>query len=398
MSKKTFVVVLIVLILVALAGVGIIVVPPLLQDAQLTKESEEYSDLTESLRVRVTPSETETAAPVNTGFVPDTEPPVTDPPTTTEPPEESHTPEETPPPETEEPESEEDSKESEWNPFGNSGKKGNSALGLLDNNEEKEEEEKLGNGLRFGKYSNDTDNIAPVDNPDAYNQWLIDKLKTPTPTPKPTPTPTVSPTPKPTPTPTPTPRIGGYTQINLTECKAKNSEFIAWLKIPGTNIDYPVVHSNNTDYYLTHTFEGKQSDLGTLFSLGKANWKAPSKNIVIYGHHVEGSGDKMFKALLKYKNASYYKDHSVVYLDSMYADGYYQIFAVFNETEGDIDPSCSSFASNSEFLDFVYAAKDLSFYDTGVVLNEEDHIVTFVTCDRYFKRGVGRLVVMAVRK
>ena len=50
-----------------------------------------------------------------------------------------------------------------------------------------------------------------------------------------------------------------------------------------------------------------------------------AKNIVIYGHHVEGSGDRMFKALLKYKDASYYKSHPVIALDSMYnAIDYYK--------------------------------------------------------------------------
>ncbi len=395
MSKKTFVVLLVVIVLLGLAGVGIIVIPPLLQDAQLNKEAEEYAELMKNVRVQSTETVTESVTEEITPEPADTNTPeetavVTD----TLPPEETQVPEtEAPPEDTETPET--GDAPSDWNPFDKSKKQDDSVLDLFSSKEEKKRE---GNGLNFGGYSDNPDNISPVDNPDRYNEWVIDKYKTPTPSPVPTPTPTPSPSPSPSPTPTPAPRIGYYTQINLTECKNQNSDFIAWLKIPGTTIDYPVVHTNNTDYYLTHTFDGTKSDLGTLFSLGKANWKRPSRNIVIYGHHVEGSGYKMFKALLKYKDASYYKDHSTVYLDSMYADGSYQIFAVFNETEGDIDPSCSSFASNAEFLDFVYAAKDLSLYDTGVVLNEEDHIITFVTCDRYFKRGVGRLVVMAVKR
>ena len=385
MSNKTFKVMIVVLILVALIGVGIIVIPPILQDKQLTEEAGEYDDLLS--RVASKPSNTapqETEASVETEI-----PSVTEAPTeaitvaeVTSTPEASPT---SSPQVSEEPEETSAAGDSisEWKPFANAEKNNGIMIG-----QQTTPSPYSGNGVSFGKYSDNPDNISPVDNPDKYNAWLIDKNKTPTPEPEATPTPT----------PTPAPRIGRYTEVDLTECKKINDDFIAWIKVPNTNIDYPIVQSNDTDYYLEHTFEGNQSKLGTLLSLGKTNWKRPSQNIVIYGHHVEGSGDKMFKALLKYKDSDYYPDHSVIYLDSIYMDGKYKIFSVFDIHEGDIDPSVSNFASGEEFLDFVYAAKDLSLYDTNVVLNEEDQIITLVTCDRYFQRGIGRLVVMAVKE
>ncbi|MBR5111156.1 MAG: class B sortase, partial [Clostridia bacterium] len=70
--------------------------------------------------------------------------------------------------------------------------------------------------------------------------------------------------PEPTVTPAPTPRVG-KTGVDLDACKAQNDDFVAWLKIPGTKINYPVVWTDNVDYYLTHTFSGKESKVGTLF-------------------------------------------------------------------------------------------------------------------------------------
>ena len=194
------------------------------------------------------------------------------------------------------------------------------------------------------------------------------------------------------------PLIGSNTNVDLTEQKGINNDFIAWIKIPGTNIDYPVVHSDNVEWYLTHTFTGQQSKLGTLFSLGKCKWRNPSQNIVIYGHHVEGEGYKMFKELLKYKDYSFFKAHPTIYMDSMYQNARYKIFAVFDMTEGDLDPAKTSFGSDREFMSFVNYAKSRSFYSTGVEVTEKDKIVTLVTCDRYFKLGVGRLIVMAVQE
>ena len=194
------------------------------------------------------------------------------------------------------------------------------------------------------------------------------------------------------------PLIGKNTGVDLTGQKDINNEFIAWLSISGTNVSHPVVWSNNVDWYLNHNFTGQTSKDGTLLSLGKCGWRSLSKNIVIYGHHVEGSGDRMFKALLKYKDASYYKSHPVIALDSMYMDGRYRIFAVFDMLEGTIDPSKTSFGSDDEFMEFVNFAKTHSKYNTGVSVGKNDTIITLVTCDRYYKPGVGRLIVMAVRE
>ena len=192
----------------------------------------------------------------------------------------------------------------------------------------------------------------------------------------------------------------GYTGANLDACKAKNSEFIAWLKIPGTKVDYPVVLTDRVDYYLDHNFNGKQSKLGTLFSLAKTDYKTPGRNIAIYGHHITNtsSGQKMFRPLFSYKQKSFYDKHSTVYLDTLYHCGKYRIFAVINYVSGDWDPSTAYFANDDTFMDFIRTAQSLSLYDTGVTVTETDHIITLITCDRTFASKEGRLVVMAVEQ
>lgn len=189
----------------------------------------------------------------------------------------------------------------------------------------------------------------------------------------------------------------GWTGADLAAAKSVNSDFVAWLTIPGTRVDYPVVSTDNPDYYLDHTFNGKHGKVGTLFSLGKASYKTPSQNIAIYGHNVESGGAPMFASLLRFKNESYFNKHPNVCFDTIYRSGLYKIFAVFHMTVGDFDPTQASFRSGNEFMQFVNRAKDLSMYDTGVDVGPNDQILTFITCDRSFKRRVGRLIVMAVR-
>ena len=206
-----------------------------------------------------------------------------------------------------------------------------------------------------------------------------------------------TPTPQPVPTATPVPKIG-KTGVDLEACKAQNNDFVAWLKIPGTKINYPVVWTDRVDYYLTHTFSGKESKIGTLFSLGKTDYATPGRNIAVYGHHITTSGGNMFQPLMSYKKKSFYENHKTIYFDTLYDLGEYSIFAVINMKSTDWDASAASFGSGQDFLAFVNRAKAASLYDTWIEVNENDHILTLITCDRDYHNPDGRLIVMAVKQ
>lgn len=185
--------------------------------------------------------------------------------------------------------------------------------------------------------------------------------------------------------------------IDLEACLAQNKDFVAWLSIPGTVISYPVVRSDDSAYYLGHLFNGKKSKLGCLFSLKSSDYRQPSQNIAIYGHHLS-HGDAMFSTLIDYKQESYYAEHSVITLDSIYGRRCYRIFAVLNMKVSDWDPAAASFGSGKAFLQFVNRAKRKALFNTGVEVKENDHILTLITCDRSYSGASGRLIVMAVQE
>lgn len=190
----------------------------------------------------------------------------------------------------------------------------------------------------------------------------------------------------------------GHTGVDLSACHAANADFIGWLRIPNTTVDYPVVQTDDTDYYLNHTFAGKQSYIGTLFSLGKTDFQIPSRNIAIYGHHIRSNDQVMFSPLLNYKDEAFCTAHSTIYFETLYHAGTYKIFAVLNMQNGDWEPSVADFASDDAFLAFVRQAKAQSLYDTGITVLATDHILTLITCDRSYGGRGGRLVVMAVQQ
>lgn len=194
------------------------------------------------------------------------------------------------------------------------------------------------------------------------------------------------------------PEINIGTGADLAACLAQNDDFIAWIKIPGTNVDYPVVWTDDAEHYLHHTFTGKPGAAGTLFSLMKTDYSIPSRNIAIYGHNLKSIGEKMFTSLMRYKNPDFYEDNQTIVLDSLYRHREYTIFAVMNMKVGDWEPSRTMFSGDAAFMAFVNRAKLESLYDTGVEVGADDHILTLITCDRSYAGKEGRLVILAVER
>ena len=187
--------------------------------------------------------------------------------------------------------------------------------------------------------------------------------------------------------------------VNLAKLQSQNSEFIAWLQIPGTSVNYPVVQTSDTAFYLTHNFKRQKAKAGTLFSLPSTDYRTPGKNIVIYGHHLSHRPNAMFSPLLNYKPAGYRRKHSKVLLDSIFRSNTYRVFAVVNwDIDGDWMPMQTSFSSTEEFTAFVQEAQRRSLYDTGVSVQDDAELLTLITCDRSFGGANGRLAVMAVKE
>ncbi|MDR0841607.1 MAG: class B sortase [Christensenellaceae bacterium] len=101
----------------------------------------------------------------------------------------------------------------------------------------------------------------------------------------PTPAPVEAPASTPEPTPEPEPAyIPPYTD-KIAEVKAKNSDTIGWIAIPGTNIDYPVMYGNDW-LYAKHDVDKKKVDSGAIYS----HYNIATQNIVITGHNARVSG------------------------------------------------------------------------------------------------------------
>lgn len=93
-----------------------------------------------------------------------------------------------------------------------------------------------------------------------------------------------------------------------------NPNIVAWIEIPNTKIDYPVVQTRNNAEYLTKDIYGKYSRYGSIFldeRLYGTVWGTVPNNIV-YGHNMGRWTDVMFGPLKEYLAGDYLKEHETV--------------------------------------------------------------------------------------
>lgn len=105
---------------------------------------------------------------------------------------------------------------------------------------------------------------------------------------------------------------GKQTVVDFKALKKINPDIVAWIRIPDTSIDYPVVQGNDDSYYLTHTFKKTEHVAGAIFLDSDNNADFSDDKNIIYGHNMKDGS--MFQGLHKYENEQYLKTHNKVYL------------------------------------------------------------------------------------
>ena len=219
----------------------------------------------------------------------------------------------------------------------------------------------------------------------------------PTPTPELTPTPTPSSTPETTPEytpePTPTPVENPYAESYLA-----NEDMAAWLVIPGTNIDYPVMWTpRDEDFYLYKDFNGKKNSNGCLLLDTDSCIDPLTTNLIIHGHNMKSGA--MFGNLTDYEDHDYYENHKQIILNTEKCQRNYEVIAVFRsqvfKKKDNVFKFYKFFQANTEeeFQNFYTNIKKMSIYDTGVTAEFGDRFITLSTCVYHVENG--RFVVVA---
>ena len=168
-----------------------------------------------------------------------------------------------------------------------------------------------------------------------------------------------------------------------------NPDIRAWLYLPDSVINYPVVRAEGNEHYLHYLFNGDWNPKGTLFV--DCNIEKPFGDFltIIYGHRMRDKS--MFWCLGDYRDdPEYWAGHRFFYLFTPKKRYKLEIFA--QETIPSDSPRyrCGPWAEEEKesYLEEVLAASELQ---TDVEVSASDRIVMLSTCTYEFEEA--RLVV-----
>lgn len=179
----------------------------------------------------------------------------------------------------------------------------------------------------------------------------------------------------------------------------KNSDFIGWISIDGTNLDFPVMYApTNKDFYLRHDFNKEYSIYGVPYLDEKTTLgaNAESDNLIIYGHNMKTG--TIFGCLTGYKKADYYQQHPYIEFDTVYGDAQYEVFAAFAiDVVNDTSFVYNQYVDMDEesYNTYVEEVCRRSDVDTGIRPAYGEHLLTLSTCE--YSTDNGRFVVVARR-
>lgn len=212
------------------------------------------------------------------------------------------------------------------------------------------------------------------------------------PSPEPVPTATASPTAEPTAAPSPEPESSSESSqeepyaspIDFPALQEGNPDIYAWLQIPGTEFDFPIVQRAGDDsFYLTHDSDGKESPAGAIFTESAYNTTTMEDLLTVaYGHQMH-AGTMFGKLQETYSQENALEDYGeiVVYLPEK--ELHYTVFAAVPYDNRHIlynyDPTDSRRVT--AFLNSVYEVREIGAqFSDRVTVSPEDNILVLSTC------------------
>ncbi len=167
--------------------------------------------------------------------------------------------------------------------------------------------------------------------------------------------------------------------VNFNELIKLNDETKGWIKVNGTNINYPFVQTNNNDYYLTHSYNKSYNQAGWVFMDYRNDTENLDRNTILYAH---GMNNKtMFGSLRNILSSSWYNntDNHIIKLSTPTENTLWQVFSVYHiETTNDYIQT--EFATDTEYQTFLDMLKNRSAVEFDTTINSTDKIITLSTC------------------
>lgn len=164
--------------------------------------------------------------------------------------------------------------------------------------------------------------------------------------------------------------------VDVAALREKYPDVVGWIYCPGTVVSYPIVKGKDNDQYLHHLMNGEYSLGGTLFMDYRNAGDFSDWNSIVYGHNMKNGS--MLAVLTEYYEQEFYEEHPVWYLFTEDCD--YQIELVGGYTTPADSDTYAFPESAEEKSKLAQKADRNSTFESGVMIEENERLITFSTC------------------
>lgn len=170
--------------------------------------------------------------------------------------------------------------------------------------------------------------------------------------------------------------LPSHNKIDVKNLTKEYPNVKAYIKIDGTNIDYPVVQGEDNEYYLSHLPNDKKNQMGSIY-LDYRNKNFSDDNTIIYGHNMNDG--TMFSELENYKKSNYYENHKYYILYTEEGELQVEIVAgyIADAAKESLPVNFDSTEDRKEYIDKVTKNNILN---SDVNIQDDDKIISLCTC------------------
>ena len=175
--------------------------------------------------------------------------------------------------------------------------------------------------------------------------------------------------------------------VDINELKEINDETVGWLKVNGTNINYPFVQASDNKYYLTHDFYKQNNGGGWVFLDYRNKSNLEDKNNIIYAHG--RANETMFGSLKNILSSDWINDQKnfTIQVSTQNKNTLWQVFSIYKILNTN-DYITTNFNNDEEFSSFITKLINRSNFDFKTTVNKNDIILTLSTCYNDYQKVV----------
>lgn len=173
-----------------------------------------------------------------------------------------------------------------------------------------------------------------------------------------------------------------HSTYDFNKLRETNSDIYAWIEIPGTKVDYPVLQSETDNKYLNTNIDGSEGYPGCIYS-NKCNSRNFDDYItVLYGHNMK-SGE-MFGSLHQFEEQDFFDSFDTYTVETEKARYTYEVYAAvdYNDCLITAEYGAKTVEGRDQFIESLGAYKEDSktHFKEKVTISGEDKVLVLSVC------------------